>query len=114
MRISDWSSDVCSSDLLVMEFTDAYNSLWGALSSLTVAGKYGAAGGILASDSSAALAKTSSCAASWRSAMICSLRSEERRVGQERVRTCRSRGSAYHLKNKQQNKQWKLQKNKNQ
>src|SRR3546814_141955 len=37
---------------LVMEFTDAYNSLWGALSSLTVAGKDGAAGGILASDSS--------------------------------------------------------------
>src|SRR3546814_8172440 len=35
-----------------MEFTDAYNSLWGALSSLTVAGKDGAAGGILASDSS--------------------------------------------------------------
>src|SRR3546814_4552560 len=37
---------------LVMEFTDAYNSLWCALSSLTVAGKDGAAGGILASDSS--------------------------------------------------------------
>src|SRR3546814_3584597 len=37
---------------LVMEFTDAYNSLWGALSSLTVAGRDGAAGGILASDSS--------------------------------------------------------------
>src|SRR3546814_11354227 len=36
----------------VMEFTDAYNSLWGALSSLTVAGKDGAAGGLLASASS--------------------------------------------------------------
>src|SRR3546814_3862309 len=37
---------------LVMEFTDAYNSLWGELSSLTVAGKDGAAGGILESDPS--------------------------------------------------------------
>src|SRR3546814_8041224 len=51
ITISDEQPTTTMRDL-VMEFTDAYNSLWGALSSLTVAGKDGAAGGILASDSS--------------------------------------------------------------
>lgn len=43
---------------LVLEFKDAYNSLWKSLSALTVAGTDGTAGGILASDSSIRQMKT--------------------------------------------------------
>src|SRR3546814_5050866 len=82
MRISDWSSDVCSSDL-VDEATDA-----DVVADL-VLGHLGAdlgddAGDLVADDDGvvgfAPLA----------------LRSEERRVGKECVSTCRSRWSPYH------------------
>src|SRR3546814_1290247 len=68
MRISDWSSDVCSSDLCTWKpqtknpVTSSQNPLWLRASS----------------------------SASPR------LRSEERRVGKECVSTCRSRWSPYH------------------
>src|SRR3546814_3860765 len=66
MRISDWSSDVCSSDL------KAYWLIEGTASAL---------GAVLASLLAAA---------------IVGQRSEERRVGKECVSTCRSRWSPYH------------------
>src|SRR3546814_10641940 len=74
MRISDWSSDVCSSDLYSQyfaEITDAISAErqikgWSrAKKEALIAGEFGR-------------------------------RSEERRVGKECVSTCRSRWSPYH------------------
>src|SRR3546814_2645251 len=71
MRISDWSSDVCSSDLRTnaggMPNTCKSNETFG---------------------SSGARVRNA-----WESALR---RSEERRVGKECVSTCRSRWSPYH------------------
>src|SRR3546814_4683878 len=74
MRISDWSSDVCSSDLLdcrrsfaILRFMDRRNFTKLALSGLAFSFLADSAG-----------------------------RSEERRVGKECVSTCRSRWSPYH------------------
>src|SRR3546814_8772789 len=77
MRISDWSSDVCSSDLAdlfadALEHLNRQRALLGA-SQRTVQ---------RALDSLAAAGKVQ--------------RSEERRVGKECVSTCRSRWSPYH------------------
>src|SRR3546814_7280723 len=74
MRISDWSSDVCSSDLIALR--RAAQSLfpprrrhWPPAS-----------------------LHRRSCPRPYR----CAARSEERRVGKECVSTCRSRWSPYH------------------
>src|SRR3546814_5753028 len=69
MRISDWSSDVCSSDLSCR--LEMYSS--------PVIGRVAKFFVRLASQSAAGLT-----------------RSEERRVGKECVSTCRSRWSPYH------------------
>src|SRR3546814_8636614 len=81
MRISDWSSDVCSSDLC---------------------------GGSPAFTGSRLVSEAPAPNTGWRcarlnplrSSQICCLgsrrRSEERRVGKECVSTCRSRWSPYH------------------
>src|SRR3546814_3700672 len=71
MRISDWSSDVCSSDLDV-EVGDREISR-------AASGPVAFAGGRTVLD-----------------AYHRALRSEERRVGKECVSTCRSRWSPYH------------------
>src|SRR3546814_4886714 len=83
MRISDWSSDVCSSDLPpgpagvsrhMMLRVDAINCFYGNVQVLR--------------DLSLDLADGE---------VLCLLgRSEERRVGKECVSTCRSRWSPYH------------------
>src|SRR3546814_1117909 len=67
MRISDWSSDVCSSDLIAMQRL------------------------ALARPDPEAVRR-------WRFALDGKppVRSEERRVGEECVSTCRSRWSPYH------------------
>src|SRR3546814_20216235 len=105
MRISDWSSDVCSSDLAAMNglpysqqfghgvinagsalaITVALNSSASSVPTLLQSGSY-------QSEHSAPSGSTlgSGCLASIGS------RSEERRVGQECVSTCRSRWSQYH------------------
>src|SRR3546814_18199212 len=70
MRISDWSSDVCSSDLAA-HTVDLFAWQAGPIV------KANAVGGPLHPELG---------------------RSEERRVGKECVRTCRSRWSPYHLK----------------
>src|SRR3546814_6518648 len=78
MRISDWSSDVCSSDLKGMN-RDAFDAL--VDDQLRAAGAdYVALAGYMRILSSDFVAR----------------RSEERRVGKECVSTCRSRWSPYH------------------
>src|SRR3546814_10586710 len=87
MRISDWSSDVCSSDLywqwLALTLT-APVAVWGAWpfhQAAAVNARHGAA-------TMDTLISVGVIAAFGRS--------EERRVGKECVSTCRSRWSPYH------------------
>src|SRR3546814_20739944 len=103
MRISDWSSDVCSSDLGGLEIIaggqknpkakELYNSIRAEIE------------GALPFTRRWASIRSSSTSSTgtWRS--------EERRVGKECVRTCRSRWSPYHekknVKCQQSNKQIK-------
>src|SRR3546814_13165283 len=84
MRISDWSSDVCSSDLFgahrlrisPQDRQDAIVKLrLGGMSTRAISAVVG---------------------------VDQSTRSEERRVGKECVRTCRSRRSPYHYKKKEE------------
>src|SRR3546814_19219175 len=89
MRISDWSSDVCSSDLLLEserrfdEFAPNKNIAF-------------ALGHLLHSDLYD-FGMVRGCALAI---VMNVLRSEERRVGKECVSTCRSRWSPYHYKKK--------------
>src|SRR3546814_4420947 len=75
MRISDWSSDVCSSDL------------FGERGPVKIA-----AIGPLNPTANPLIGELSSANA----ALLDATRSEERRVGKECVSTCRSRWSPYH------------------
>src|SRR3546814_16236012 len=77
MRISDWSSDVCSSDLATSPGRPPPWTPYFEMPALSF--------------------PTSSSRAPWRSAPG---RSEERRVGKECVSTCRSRCSTYHYNKK--------------
>src|SRR3546814_8350695 len=81
MRISDWSSDVCSSDLLSALGDDAGSSPGGDTNIL-----------LIGLDSRKAM-DGSDLPAEF---VTDKLRSEERRVGKECVSTCRSRWSPYH------------------
>src|SRR3546814_15012169 len=102
MRISDWSSDVCSSDLK-------------ALTLLAATAAFGVAGALAWSLSSAdrndAPSERVSVSARHGAEVLsdapkdygdlalraaAGIRSEERRVGKECVSTCRSRGSPCH------------------
>src|SRR3546814_13769508 len=97
MRISDWSSDVCSSDLTT-----------GARSTRREAGTRdeprvqrmtttaGADPSVVGPYLAEALADRA-----WKTCSVTLIaRSEERRVGKECVSTCRSRWSPYHEKKK--------------
>src|SRR3546814_18769050 len=100
MRISDWSSDVCSSDLL-RDNAPAYGG--GAhYREATVVSE----GGIVTAPGSSPVGFACECLrvlhpdkdetiAEVR-AVFADERSEERRVGNECVSTCRSRWSPYH------------------
>src|SRR3546814_17368173 len=82
MRISDWSSDVCSSDLgaqpsLLNRLINAWRDIAGS------------PGSVVRSDLS------SDGDRRWLVEQMQSCRSEERRVGKECVSTCRSRWSPY-------------------
>src|SRR3546814_14340370 len=99
MRISDWSSDVCSSDL-----DDPYDFVMKALSPAKVKEvridvETGTATVIvpdfqlsLAIGKEGQNARLAARLTGWR------VSSEERRVGKECGRTCRSRWSPYHYK----------------
>src|SRR3546814_2957523 len=82
LRISDWSSDVCSSDLLRLENVGLRFGHFQALQdfSLSVRPGHYAVNGYVKLDLMPRL----------------QARSEERRVGKECVSTCRSRWSPYH------------------
>src|SRR3546814_4207096 len=84
MRISDWSSDVCSSDLLGRFLTHLMQKLnritFGHRVLINWQGQKG-------SNPRPAVLET---------AALPTERSEERRVGKECVSTCRSRWSPYH------------------
>src|SRR3546814_10762439 len=73
MRISDWSSDVCSSDLMPSRLT-RFCSTWSRIAPST----------------------TPTIVPSPPRREHPPSRTEERRVGKECVRTCRSRWSPYH------------------
>src|SRR3546814_12804028 len=98
MRISDWSSDVCSSDLLYLEGSDQHRG-WFHSSLLESAGTRGRApydavltpGFILEEQGREKMSKSKGNALSPQD--VVDSRSEERRVGTECVRTCRSRWS---------------------
>src|SRR3546814_12818430 len=101
MRISDWSSDVCSSDLLELGL-DAELGLAGlpVLQGLAqaqdrhqaaVAGRHE-----LARDQFAAFGMVLAAFGMADQAVAGADRSEERRVGKGCVSTCRSRWSPYH------------------
>src|SRR3546814_3222535 len=81
MRISDWSSDVCSSDLLTLHALRALEAADVILHDALVSPE------ILALARPAARLEAVGKRAG---------RSEERRVGKECVSTCRSRWSPYH------------------
>src|SRR3546814_1548072 len=92
MRISDWSSDVCSSDLIIraIEVNDGAGLL----------GHENAVSGLHQPVDQhirqAILQSLQHFAPNPR--MVQNRRSEERRVGKECVSTCRSRWSQYHYK----------------
>src|SRR3546814_14540811 len=80
MRISDWSSDVCSSDLLLRRSAAP-----------------GPSARVVRNRLSRHRFQPAEAACS---AMPAAMSSEERRVGKECVSTCRSRWSTYHLTKK--------------
>src|SRR3546814_4156059 len=92
MRISDWSSDVCSSDLLGVDLAENPACL-AALNPLDV---------VLVFEQRAERVvdrlgiERHAVELRQRMRPIDRLRSEERRVGKECVSTCRSRWSPYH------------------
>src|SRR3546814_1402584 len=88
LRISDWSSDVCSSDLnaATLDFLRPYD----ALKPVNVEGSRNILA-FAAAGRPKRVAHVSSI-----SVLETPLRSEERRVGKECVSTCRSRWSPYH------------------
>src|SRR3546814_20605596 len=99
MRISDWSSDVCSSDLCLDQLSkdlgeanDAVNNaihvpltLWQRAALISFTYTVGQSN-----------LKSSTLAKEFNQKQYEAGRSEERRVGKECVSTCRSRWSQYH------------------
>src|SRR3546814_5116605 len=94
MRISDWSSDVCSSDLGGMVYF-SLSRVRCSFASRAICGKSSA----LRAARTDRACRTRANAASRRG-LPERASSEERRVGKECVSTCRSRWSPYHLKKK--------------
>src|SRR3546814_12206531 len=99
MRMSDWSSDVCSSDLLVRAFRTPENAGCG-IAWLIGGGETG----IVQADAPfgySVVSDGTDLDEGDDNTYFCreetlAHRSEERRVGKECVRTCRSRGSPLH------------------
>src|SRR3546814_11443117 len=101
MRISDWSSDVCSSDLVQpgegtpraapMEKRMTRSTLFPVLGAAALLGLVSACSGDKGGDKQVAAATPRQCPAVADTPV--KLRSEERRVGKECVSTCRYRWS---------------------
>src|SRR3546814_3327410 len=80
MRISDWSSDVCSSDLANLDLVEVAPMAKPPVAKLMDFGKFKYEAAMKAREARKNQVN----------------RSEERRVGKECVSTCRSRWSPYH------------------
>src|SRR3546814_8146608 len=99
MRISDWSSDVCSSDLLgparmrreIMQCQEVLRAITGRAPRW-----FRAVVGHANPFVSAPLRDCGLARVAWDARAFDAVRSEERRVGKECVSTCRSRWSPYH------------------
>src|SRR3546814_20196612 len=98
MRISDWSSDVCSSDLnldlpIPLPKIEAFRLRGGADREMTIPELF-----VAGKDSSQPEQTRLESRANFhfRIVEVMSMRSEERRVGKECVSPCRSRWSPYH------------------
>src|SRR3546814_13374631 len=98
MRISDWSSDVCSSDLASMS---GRMTIFSGLRIFAVSAMNLTPQNAMTSASVSAALRDSSSESPTKSAR----RSEERRVGKGCVSTCRSRWSPYHEKKKNRYKE---------
>src|SRR3546814_14006082 len=96
MRISDWSSDVCSSDLAHLEHLDRHRDRIVAAGPTQTEDLAGMTGSVLLMEFADRAAAEAFCRKD-------PYRSEERRVGKECVSTCRSRWSPYHKKKKIKN-----------
>src|SRR3546814_7910064 len=101
MRISDWSSDVCSSDLKTAVVASAMADVGDTRRALTILRPH-VTGGNAKPETQLEYVNVllkggqEAEAAAWiRSLEQNSTRSEERRVGKECVSTCRSRWSRY-------------------
>src|SRR3546814_15398068 len=95
MRISDWSSDVCSSDLSAAASAAGHEMVDAPVSGGTV-GAENATLTFMCGGSDAAFARAEPVLKVMGKTIV--HRSEERRVGNECVSTCRSRWSPYHSK----------------
>src|SRR3546814_15988544 len=112
MRMSDWSSDVCSSELSESDIT-VYDDAVKVLEKLEeqnpsvhftqlfttvdyAKDQYSSAMEALVEGAILAVIVVFIFLRDWRATLISALRSEERRVGKEGVSTCRSRWSTYH------------------
>src|SRR3546814_13069218 len=113
MRISDWSSDVCSSDLLEAQRERAFDAsaeyYFGRGGLISLAGYYKKATNFLYYSREGdqpldiyGFPGETGFVEQQRNAGA-GTRSEERRVGQESVRPCRSRWSTEHYKKKKEN-----------
>src|SRR3546814_15622381 len=102
MRISDWSSDVCSSDLPVFQYMQGEARYFGfeaeASAKLLQLGGYAINLDGLADYVHAKIASVGPAPGIPPLRLLAGLRSEERRVGKECVSTCRSRWSPSHYK----------------
>src|SRR3546814_14815924 len=100
MRISDWSSDVCSSDLgegktateKIRHLTDKQRAIKGQFRLEMAASR----AQIPVPGLQPVLPNLMHAHGALRSGLLFLYRSEERRVGKECVSTCRSRWSPYH------------------
>src|SRR3546814_14831000 len=99
MRISDWSSDVCSSDLFVSQLLGSMVEIGEVIApALDLAARGDQRVVTLQLIGAGMVIEPGECGGSlWRS--------EERRVGKECVSTCRSRWSPYHEKKKTQKRE---------
>src|SRR3546814_12706639 len=98
MRISDWSSDMCSSDLLgdsIVEFF-AVNTVFNPRK--IGDGPYFSSGNLHQNDATIVGIAHNQLLFQRPLRHILHIRSEERRVGKECVSTCRSRWSPYNSK----------------
>src|SRR3546814_12102831 len=98
MRISDWSSDVCSSDLLNVVNLRLMGDVYAPTSDEQLEEQFSTLARLRKEGLIAHLGLSNATIAQVAQAQAIApvVRSEERRVGKECVSTCRSRGSPYH------------------